>query len=313
MPKFRAATVGIVGRTNAGKSTLINKLVGEKISIVSPIVQTTRSTVRGFYADSRGQLLFLDTPGLHQAQTALGTLINRAARNSASSADITLILADASHEPQIEDEGWFNRLKKLETPWVVALNKSDSVRFNPEPFKKLLEGERPREPLEGEAPTSRTPDKSPCEPLHISAETGAGLDALLEKLFELAPETDTPLFDPEDVTDHPRKLAIADTLREKLLAKLHDEVPHEVAVMVDGIEEHAPDNWTVHASIIVNRFTQKGMVIGEKGRTLRYVKRQAQPEIEKAFGLKNSELDLFVKVEKNWMKNFFLLRQLGYA
>ncbi|MCL1888146.1 MAG: GTPase Era [Kiritimatiellaeota bacterium] len=298
MSHFRAATVCVAGRTNAGKSTLVNRLVGEKISIVSPVVQTTRSVIRGFYADARGQLLLLDTPGMHQARSTLGTLMNRAARNVAGGADITLLLADASRAPQPEDEGWLNRLRKLESPFVVALNKCDDARFNPAPFADAWQ---------------RLGGGTPFAPLHISAGTGAGVEALLEKLFSLAPETDAPLFDPELPTDHPRKLAIADILREKLFAKLHDELPHEVAVMVDSIDEHAPDDWVVNATVLVNRFSQKGMVIGEKGRTLRYVKRQAQPEITENFSLAACELNLWVKVEKNWMKNFFLLRQLGYA
>ena len=296
-PAFRAATVAIVGRTNAGKSTLVNKIIGEKISIVSPVVQTTRSIIRGFHADERGQLLFLDTPGLHQAKSTLGTLMNRASRNISASADITLLVADASREPRMEDEGWFNRLGKMEAPFVVALNKSDAPRFDPAPFDALWQAS-------GNA--TGTP------PLRVSAQTGAGVDQLLDALFALAPVSDAPLFDPELLTDHPRKLAIADILREKLLAKLHDEVPHEVAVMVDSIEEHTPDNWTVNASILVNRFTQKGMVIGEKGRILRHVKRQAEPEVKTAFSLASVNLNIWVKVEKNWMKNFFLLRQLGY-
>ena len=310
MTVFRAATVSIVGRTNAGKSTLINKLVGEKISIVSPIVQTTRSVIRGFYADERGQLLFLDTPGLHQAQSTLGTLMNKTARNAAGTTDITLLVADASHLPQQEDEGWLKKLQKGETPFVVALNKSDSPRFNPGPFEKLTT-EMPACRLDDPS-AGRKIEKPESPPLRISAETGAGIDTLLARLFELAPLSDAPLFDAELLTDHPRKLAIADILREKLFAKLHDEVPHEIAVIVDSIDEHAANNWTVNASILVNRPSQKGIVIGEKGRTLRYVKRQAQPEIEKNFDLAACELNLWVKVEKNWMKNFFLLRQLGY-
>ncbi len=302
-PEFRTATIGIVGRTNAGKSTLINRLVGEKISIVTPVVQTTRAVIRGFFADQRGQLIFLDTPGLHQAQSTLGTLMNRTARNIAGSADIMLLVVDASHSPQLEDEGWFSRLIRLETPWCIALNKCDEGRFNPAPFEALW--------LRLAAEKNIAPP--PFSPIKISAEKGTGIDALLTRLFELAPVTGAPIFDPELLTDYPRKLAIADVIREKLFAKLHEEIPHEVAVLIDSIEEHAPDNWTINASILVNRFSQKGIVIGDKGRTLRYVKRLAQPEIESAFSLAACELNLWVKVEKNWMKNFFLLRQLGYT
>lgn len=303
-PRFRTATVGIVGRTNAGKSTLINRLIGEKISIVTPVVQTTRNLIRGFFADARGQLLLLDTPGLHQAQSTLGTMMNRMARQTAGNTDIALLLADASQKPQLEDEGWFRKLLVADTPVVIALNKRDDPHFNPAPFAALWQQLAEEERADGKTPL-------PFAPLHVSAETGAGTDALLDRLFELAQPSDEPLFDEELVTDYPRKLAIADIIREKLLAKLHEEVPHEIAVVVDTIEEHTPDNWTIRATVLVNRYSQKGIVIGPKGRTLRYVKRMALPEINAAFDLTESTLDIWVKEEKNWMKNFFLLRQLG--
>ncbi len=298
-PQLRCAVVGVVGRTNSGKSTLVNRLVGEKVSIVTPVVQTTRNTIRGILTEPRGQLVFLDTPGLHKAVGHLGTLMNRMARQAAANVDVVLLVIDGSHPPQIEDDGWMRRLAVTEQPCVFLLNKADREPFYAAEYHALWETIRQEKGVLRDVTW-----------LNASAAGGMGVEAITDTLFTLAAPAGELLFPEDVVSDYPRKLAIADVIREKLFAKLLDELPHEVAVRVDEIAE-AGNDWTITATILVNRPTQKGIVIGDKGRTIRFVKRGAEPEISAMFDVQ-AHLELWVKVEKDWMKNFFLLRQLGY-
>jgi len=292
------AVVAIVGRTNSGKSTLLNHIMGEKISIVSPVVQTTRNVIRGVFTEPQGQLVFMDTPGLHKSENVFGTMMNRLARQAAEGVDIILMVADGSHPPQMEDEGWLRRLLNVGQPCVVFLNQNDKQPFYGADYKALWER------LQSETGKSR---QVPW--IDGSAISGVGTDILVAELFKLAKPHPDFLFPPEIATDFPRKLAIADVIREKLLEKLHQELPHEVAVLVENIVEQ-PDGWQVNVAVLVNRHGQKQIVIGHKGRTLRFVKRKAEPELSEIFEVP-VKLDLWVKIEKNWMKNFWILRQLG--
>ena len=302
----KVAIVGIVGRTNAGKSTLVNQLVGEKVSIVSPVEQTTRNTVRGIVADPRGQLVLLDTPGLHKAVGTLGTLLNRMARRSAAGTDITCIVFDASQEPQLEDVGWMQRVAK-ETPEKVlfVLNKADRKPF----FRRMFE-DAWKETL-ANRPVTVSPQGAAAEPVWVecSALSGEGAKPVMDALFAFAEEGE-PLFPDDVVTDYPRKLAIADVIREKFLAKLHQELPHELGVFVKDISE-SKGRWEVSADVLVNRPSQKPIVIGRSAQTIKFARKNAEKEISEMFGVKVS-LELWVRVEPNWMKNSKLLSDMGY-
>lgn len=293
----KAAIVGIVGRTNAGKSTLVNALVGEKVSIVSPVEQTTRNTVRGIVSDPRGQLVLVDTPGLHRAEGPLGRLLNGMARASSAGTDILCLVFDASNAPQMEDEGWMARVAR-EKPekCVFVLNQCDKSPF----FETMYH--------DSWAAAHRDCGVSPTW-VKVSAKTGEGLAALADALYGMA-EPGPALFDDDIVTDYPRKLAIADVVREKLLARLFQEIPHEIGVAVKDISERN-DVWDVNVAIYVNKPSQKGMVIGSGGRTLKYARKAAEPELSDMFGVK-VRLELWVKVEQNWMKNDRLLSEMGY-
>lgn len=302
----KVAIVGIVGRTNAGKSTLVNQLVGEKVSIVSPVEQTTRNTVRGIVADPRGQLVLLDTPGLHKAVGTLGTLLNRMARRSAAGTDITCIVFDASQEPQLEDVGWMQRVAK-ETPEKVlfVLNKADRKPF----FRRMFE-DAWKETL-ANRPVTVSPQGAAAEPVWVecSALSVEGAKPVMDALFAFAEEGE-PLFPDDVVTDYPRKLAIADVIREKFLAKLHQELPHELGVFVKDISE-SKGRWEVSADVLVNRPSQKPIVIGRSAQTIKFARKNAEKEISEMFGVKVS-LELWVRVEPNWMKNSKLLSDMGY-
>ena len=315
----KAAIVGVVGRTNAGKSTLVNRMVGEKVTIVSPVEQTTRNTIRGIVEEPRGQLVLLDTPGLHKAVGTLGKLLNSMARASSAGTDILLVVFDGAHEPQLEDEGWMRRVAN-ERPekCVFALNKCDRAPFYETMFRDLWEevlgagraapsAELKCQDLrESNAPSAKCP--SPIWVRACGVKPG-GCDALLDVLYDLA-EPGPELFPSDIVTDYPRKLAIADVVREKLIQHLHDEVPHEVGVLVDDLNERN-GRWDVAVTIYVNRPSQKGIVIGQRGCNLKAVRTSACPELSDMFGVKVN-VELWVKVEPNWMKNNRLLAEMGY-
>ncbi len=307
----KAAIVGVVGRTNAGKSTLVNRMVGEKVTIVSPVEQTTRNTIRGIVEDPRGQLVLLDTPGLHKAVGPLGKLLNGMARASSAGVDILLVVFDGAHEPQLEDEGWMRRVAK-ERPekCVFALNKRDRSPFYETMFRDLWK-EAAGEGRNSLRPESVAASCDPPEPRWVSAcgVKPGGCDALLDALYDLA-EPGPALFPDDIVTDYPRKLAIADVVREKLIQRLHDEVPHEVGVLVDDLDER-DGRWNVAVTIYVNRPSQKGIVIGQRGCNLKAVRMSAGPELSDMFGVKVN-VELWVKVEPNWMKNNRLLAEMGY-
>ena len=309
LPTRRVAVVGVVGRTNAGKSTIVNRMVGEKVSIVSPVEQTTRNTIRGIVADARGQLVLQDTPGLHKAVGPLGKLLNGMARASSAGVDILCVVFDAAHEPQLEDEGWMSRVAR-ERPekCIFVLNKYDCTPFYETMFYDLWKDVSSRPALCAIPSTSPNP---PSPPTWIKA-CGVrpdGCDALMDALFNLAPKG-SPLFPEDIVTDYPRRLAMADVVREKLLQRLYHEVPHEIGVVVKDIREDR-HSWDVSVTVYVNHQSQKGIVIGPGGRLLKAVRQSAEPELSEMFNVK-VRLELWVKVEPQWMKNNRLLGEMGY-
>ena len=309
----KVAVVGVVGRTNAGKSTLVNRLVGEKVSIVSPVEQTTRNTVRGIVSDPRGQLVLLDTPGLHKAVGTLGKLLNRMARRSAAGTDITCVVFDAAQEPQLEDIGWMQRIAKEKPEKVVfVLNKADRAPFFESMYRDAWEDAR-RETSDVESSVSSLKSLTPVWVKSI-ATTEGGANAVLDALFDFAEEGE-PLFDDDIVTDYPRKLAIADSIREKYLAKMHQEVPHEMGILVKKIREEGrgkrEERWEVDVEVLVNRASQKPIVIGKGAETVKYVRKCAERELSDIFGVKVA-LEIWVRVEPNWMKNERLLAEMGY-
>ena len=300
----KVATVAVVGRTNAGKSTLVNALVGEKVSIVSPVEQTTRNTIRGIVADPRGQLVLLDTPGLHKAVGTLGTLLNRMARRSAAGTDITCVVFDASQEPQLEDIGWMQRVAKEKPEKVVfVLNKADKSPF----FEKMFR-DAWTEACGASGSSELEKGTIPLWVKSISTTEG-GAKPVLDALFGLAEEGEL-LFDEDIVTDYPRKLAIADVIREKYLAHLHQELPHELGIIVKRVVDEG-SRWKSEAEVLVNRPSQKPIVIGRSASTIKAVRKAAERELKEVFGIPVS-LELWVNVEPNWMKNQKLLAEMGY-
>ncbi len=295
---IRSGMIAVVGRTNVGKSTLINTILEEKVSIVSHVAQTTRNLIRAIYTDKPGQLVFLDTPGVHRSQGPLGQVMNKLAKASIDGVDLIAFVIDASDEPHIEDDGWMRKIARLDTPAVFIVNKCDK------PTKNLAAYETLWKDIQKEKETDKQVDW-----LQVSALTRAGIDDLVAYFYAKMPVG--PYLFPKDVlTDFPRKLAMADVIREKLFLSMRNELPHAIAVLVEDVIEEK--GLHISATIYVQRHTQKGIVIGDKGRVLRKVKRQAERELSEMYECDVS-VELWVKVDKDWSKNFWMLKRLGYT
>lgn len=295
------ATVGIVGRTNGGKSTLLNQIVGEKVSIVSPVVQTTRNTIRAILDERRGQLVFLDTPGLHKAESKLGGLINKMARHAAAGVDMLVVVFDVSEPPQIEDDGWMRRIIGAdgdERAVFFFFNKCDRPGADAAPFTALWDA------IKRESGRDRK-----VRIFSGSASTGDGVEKLVSSLFDIAPPGER-LYPPDILSDYPRQLAIADIIREKLFLNLRNELPHSVGVRIERFHGEGP-KWRIEADLLVARPSQKPIVIGPSGKTVQRVRHLAQKDIEDQYGVK-ADLALWVKVDKDWPTNPVVLRQMGY-
>lgn len=299
-PKPRVAVIGLVGRTNGGKSTLINQIVGEKVSIVSPVVQTTRNSIRAILDERRGQLVFVDTPGLHKAESKLGTLINKMARHAAANVEALVVVFDASEEPRLEDDGWMRRLlaQEEERPAFFFFNKCDRENLYIDQYRELWNG---LQRVMGRTRKVRS--------FSGSAATGNGVEKLVDSLFDTAPEGER-LYDSEILSDYPRQLAMADIIREKVFLNLKDELPHSVGVRIDKFDEGS-DVWQIEATLLVMRASQKPIVIGPQGSVVKRIRLAAQKDISDQYGVK-AKLDLWVKVEPGWITNPLILKQMGY-
>jgi GTP-binding protein Era len=300
-PPPRAGMVAVVGAANAGKSSLINRILGEKVSIVSPVAQTTRNLVRGIHSEPRGQIVFLDTPGVHQAKKTLNQQMNKMARASTEGVDAVLLVIDRAEEPALEVDGWMRKLSRdAEAPVFFVLNKADQARDKSASIRELWA----KVAAEREATTVP-------RWIETSAESGAGTEDLLTALFALMP-VGPHLFSEDMISDFPRKLAIADVIREKYFLRLRQELPHSLAVCVERLDDSRGDVWTIEAQVYVKHHSQKGIVLGNKGNMMKSVRGESASEIAAIYGVR-VKLDLNVKVMENWDQNFWLLRKLGYA
>ncbi len=298
---YRCGCVSIVGRPNVGKSTLLNALVGEKVAAVSKIPQTTRSLIRGIYTDERGQIIFLDTPGLHKGKDRLDHIMNKSSIDTLLEADCVVYLVDTQRRVGEEEHEVMRYFKSLEGPIILALNKVDLKPKYMDQYIELWKQERPD--VFGR--------EERFVMLPISSIKGTNLDKLLDLIFERLPFG--PLLYPEDtLTDMPRRRVIADIIQEKLFQVLRKEVPHDVGVIITEIIPKRRKVLYIAAQILVARESQKEIVIGRGGRILKDVGTEAREELEDLLEQKIF-LDLRVKVNKDWRNNLSLLKELGYT
>lgn len=297
MNDFRSGFIAIIGRPNVGKSTLVNALLGQKIAAVSPKPQTTRKRQLGILTTESAQLVFVDTPGLHNPRHKLGRFLNQEAEQALEGVDVILWLVDVSARPADEDKQIASVLNRTShrTPLVLAANKMDLV---------------PAEVLTARLEAYQALLKKEAHVISISATQNKNLDQLLELLISLSPIR-PPEFDEEQVTDSYERDIAADLIREACLHQLRDEVPHGVGVRVDEFKERENGMLYIAATIFVERNSQKGIVIGEGGRMLKAIGSAARKEIEEMSG-RPVFLELRVKVLKDWRNDENALRRLGY-
>ncbi|MGB2591898.1 MAG: GTPase Era [Candidatus Acidiferrum sp.] len=290
---FRSGFVAIVGRPNAGKSTLLNRLAGQKLAIVTSKPQTTRNRIQGIVTRADGQIVFIDTPGLHSPDSALGRQMMREVAAAVEGIDVLLLIVDASRALPHAEEQLIERAKRFSGKTILALNKVDGL-----PKQKLL-------PLIGAY--SKAFEFSAIVP--ISALRGAGCDELLREIMQLLPEGE-PYFPEDQVTDQPERFLAAEIVREKAIQAMYHEVPYAVAVKVEKFEE-LPRLLRIEATMNVERDSQKKILIGHKGEMLKKIGTQARKELEELFDTK-VYLGLFVKVAPNWRENPLQVRELDW-
>ncbi len=299
-PSFHSGLVAMVGRPNVGKSSIINRIVGQKVTIVSSKPQTTRQSIRCVFSDDRAQIVFVDTPGIHLPHHKLGEYMVEAARRTLDEVDLICYIVEATDERiRVEDERILEFLKASSTPVILGVNKVDRLKRKSR-YWETIELYQPR--------------VHPAEVVPLSARDGVNTDILLDKLIERLPEG-PPYFPDERLVDHPEVFLAAEIIREKVLETTRQEVPHSVYVDIEAYktpdEYPERENAYVRATIMVERSGQKGIVIGKGGGMLREIGTRARRDLEELAGCQ-VYLELFVKVREDWRQSERDLRRMGF-
>ena len=290
--EFRSGFITIVGRPNVGKSTLMNALVGEKVAIVSNRPQTTRNRIMGVMTKENCQMVFLDTPGIHNPRTRLGEYMMQSVRDAMDGMDGVLVLVDATQVGE-HDRTIVKDMAAKKVPKILALNKIDMIAK-----EKLL------------TLIASFADCGYDAIVPISAMTGDGLSELIDALVAKLPVG--PKYFPDDMmTDQPERLICAEMIREKALLHLRDEVPHGIGVEMMGMNKESDDFMEIHATIYCERDAHKGIIIGKRGSMLQIIGSEARKDIEQLLGM-HVNLKLWVKVRPDWRNRMDDLRNLGY-
>jgi len=296
---MKSGFIGIIGRPNVGKSTLLNAILGEKIAITTDKPQTTRNSIRGIYTKRNGrdddcQMIFIDTPGIHKPRTKLGGYMTEMAINTFQEVDVVVFIVDDEISAGPGDKYIADMLKTVETPVFLVINKID--KLDPEKYRRIFEEYDSMGFF--------------ADIIGISALSGKNVSVLLSKIEGLL--TEGPMYFPEDmVTDHPERFIVSEIIREKVLLYLDEEVPHGVAVELESYREES-DITRIGAVIYCEKKSHKGIIIGKEGKKLKGIGKSARLEIEGLLGTKVF-LELWVKVKENWRDDDFALNSFGYT
>lgn len=294
----KSGFVTLIGRPNVGKSTLMNHLIGQKIAITSDKPQTTRNRIQTVYTDDRGQIVFLDTPGIHKAKNKLGEYMVNVAEHTLKEVDVVLWLVEPTTFIGAGERHIAEQLSKVNTPAILVINKIDTIK------------------VQEEILTFIAAYKDVCdfaEIVPLSALKDKNTDVLLEQIFKYLPYG-PQFYDEDTVTDQPMKQIVAELIREKALHALNDEIPHGIAVVIDSFKERRNARGPItdiDATIICERDSHKGIIIGKGGEMLKKIGTNARYEIEKQLDMKVN-LKLWVKVKKEWRDSDILLKNFGY-
>lgn len=301
MEEFKSGFAALIGRTNVGKSTLMNRLIGQKIAITCNKPQTTRTRIRTILTEERGQIIFVDTPGFHKVHNKLGEYMEGVAERTLNEVDVILWLVEPTDYIGPGEKHIAQLLKDNETPKVLVINKTDTV--TPEKVAKIIEIYKDLADFEDIIP--------------ISAINGYNEEELKKILFKLLPEG--PMYyDEDELTDQPERQIVAELIREKALMLLSDEIPHGIAVGIERMKERpgrvpgeGSNFFDIDATIVCERDSHKGIIIGKQGAMLKKIGTKARLEIESLLGMRIN-LKLFVKVKKDWRDSDFLLKNYGF-
>ena len=292
---FKSGFISIVGRPNVGKSTLVNQIVNKKIAIVSDKAQTTRNTISGIRTTEDSQMVFVDTPGIHKPKHRLGDFMNKSALTTLNEVDVVLFVVNATEKRGPGDNFIMERLASVNSPVFLLINKIDQI--DPEEIFAIIESYRK--------------DFDFAEIVPISAIDDVNIDKLMSLVKDRLEEG--PLFFPDDqITDHPESFIVKETIREKVLQLTREEIPHSIAVVLESIERNEDDKIEISASIIVERSSQKGIVIGKNGQMLKRIGTLARKDLEALLEDK-IYLNLWVRVKEDWRDKEQLLNKFGYS
>lgn len=290
---MKSGFVAIIGRPNVGKSTLLNTIIKKKVSIVSPKAQTTRNSIQGIYNGNDAQIIFIDTPGIHKPNSELSSFMNKSAFSSLRDVEAMLVMVDSSVEFGEGDKFLIEKVKDVNVPTFIVLNKIDQTN--------LLLVESLKKEYSANFPNAKI--------IEISALNDVNVDTLLNDIINVLPEG--PQYFPSGVlTDHPETFIISEIIREKILGLLHEEVPHSIAVIIEQMKQTKKD-CEIYATIICEREGQKGIIIGKGGKMIKRIGMQSRYDIENLLGI-HCDLKTFVRVEPDWRNSPKYLKEFGY-